>query len=197
MTNETTTNAFLDELRSKTHESHQKLERLPVSASITNPNISVLQYARYLQLMHAVIAETESYIFPKVAAIVPDIESRAKLRLIENDLVAIGADIKKFSAVFDVQERSTAFALGMMYTVEGSTLGGRFILKNIESVLGFDQNNGAQFFFGYGNRTGLFWKNFLGCLDSAASEIENPAEIIAGAQYAFDAIYEHFLAHPL
>lgn len=198
MTNDITTHSFLDQLRAKTHESHQKLERIPVSVSITNPNISIKQYAHYLQLMQAVIAQTESLVFPKVFDHIADIESRRKLHLIEDDLLALDAPIKQFSAVFkNADQFTTPFSLGILYTVEGSTLGGRFILKNIQSALGFDEQHGARFFFGYGNQTGMLWKNFLHQLDAAVLQTNDPSEIIAGAQYAFDAIHEHFSANPL
>lgn len=197
MTSETTL-TFLEQLRSETSVSHRNLENLPVSISIVNPNITVAEYAHYLQLMHAVIAETESEIFCKIAPVVTDIESRRKLGLIEDDLSAIGYCVKEFPTVMgNMDDRSVAFAMGVMYTIEGSTLGGRFILKNIDSALGFGENHGARFFFGYGNHTGRYWKDFLNRLDTVAGSPDNKNEIISGARYAFDAIYKHFAAHPL
>lgn len=193
MSENTQTLTFLDQLRSQTRNAHTRLESLPVSASITSNNISILDYAHYLQLMHAVILETENKIFPVLSGVITDIDERRKLQWIENDLQQIGSGPKSFGTVFKT-ELSLPFALGVMYTVEGSTMGGRYILKNIESVLGLNENQGAKYFAGYGHATGKFWKNFLNFLTDYESQTGNTNEIIAGAQYAFEAIHNHFLS---
>lgn len=193
MSDNTQTLTFLDQLRTQTRDAHTLLESLPVSASVTSNNISIADYAHYLQLMHTVILETENKIFPLLSGVVPDINERRKLSWIANDLQQIGSGPKSFGAVFKT-DLSVPFALGMMYTVEGSTMGGRYILKNIESALGLDENQGAQYFAGYGHATGKSWKNFLHFLNDYESQTGNTDEIIAGAQYAFEAIHNHFLS---
>lgn len=161
MTNDATTSTFLDHLKTRTHTSHKKLESLPVSASILSETMTMQDYAHYLQLMYAVVQETETFIFPILSHLIPDLESRRKTPLLENDLAFIGSEIKPPNRVFNTTDFSFPFALGILYTVEGSSLGGRFILKNIQSVLGLDEKDGAQYFAGYGNKTGSYWKNFL------------------------------------
>ncbi len=192
MSEPTQTLTFLDQLRSQTRDAHTQLESLPVSASITSDTISAAAYAHYLQLMHTVISETEDKIFGLLGAILPDLEERRKRQWIESDLQHLEFAPKKFGEVFKT-EISVPFALGVMYTVEGSTMGGRYILKNIESALGLSENQGAQYFAGYGHATGKFWKNFLNSLTDYESQTGNTNEIIAGARYAFDAIHNHFL----
>ena len=192
MSEPTQTLTFLDQLRSQTRDAHTQLESLPVSASITSDTISVAAYTHYLQLMHAVISETEDKIFELLGGIIPDLEQRRKRQWIESDLQQLGFAPKIFGEVFKT-EISVPFALGIMYTVEGSTMGGRYILKNIESALGLNENQGAKYFAGYGDATGKFWKNFLNSLTGYESQTGNTDEIIAGARYAFDAIHNHFL----
>lgn len=76
--------------------------------------------------------------------------------------------------------------------VEGSTLGGRFILKNVSKVLQLSEEQGVSYFNGYGEKTGSFWKNFLAFLSEYEQEHNCGNEIIEGAVYAFDSIYKHF-----
>ncbi|AWI25629.1 biliverdin-producing heme oxygenase [Flavobacterium pallidum] len=185
---------FLHQLRSRTADSHKRLEELPVSTSITSPNITKASYAHYLQLMGAVIHQTESAIFPKLAHAVPDIDNRHKSKSIIADLKFMGYDLKSFPPPFTKNIDSEAFALGIMYVVEGSTLGGRFILKNIQQALGFEQE-GTQYFSGYGNKTGSSWKHFLDALTSYEAKNGHMEEIIKGADYAFTAIYDHLKSH--
>ncbi len=191
MTLNTTTRSFLEQLRSDTHESHNQLESLPVSVSLTQPTLTMAAYAHYLRLMRAVIFETETRIFPMLAHVVPNMATRHKLHLIDSDLAAIQAEQRDFPTVFDLDGATIGFVLGIMYTVEGSTMGGRYIGKNVESALGLTGENGARFFWGYGHQTGAYWKEFLGVLEQSAS-VHGPDDIIRGAKHAFDAIHTHF-----
>jgi len=191
--NSVNTETFLDHLRNQTAHSHKKLENLPVSVSITSDQVTKGEYAHYLNVMEDVVASAEISVFPILEQLIPDLKERKKQQLLENDLTFIGYKKNNYSPVF-TGNYSLPFALGILYVVEGSSLGGRFILKNIESTLGFDENNGATYFAGYGNKTGSYWKNFLNILTSYEATNQNGAEIIAGADYAFDTIYKHFAA---
>ena len=172
--------------------SHKKLENLPVSVSILSPEVTVESYTHYLGLMHDVVADAEANIFPALNNLVPDLHARNKRMQLEADLVHSGTAKPDFKKVFCSGNFSEPFALGVLYVIEGSSLGGRFILNNISSTLGFDADNGARYFSGYGNKTGQMWKSFLQTLTDYEARAGNSDEIIAGADYAFRAIHEHF-----
>jgi heme oxygenase (biliverdin-IX-beta and delta-forming) len=194
MTN-TTSLSFLENLRSATAQSHTNLEALPLSASIMNPNVTNQDYILYLNLMHDVVKDAEDNVFPALANVVTDLSERNKSHLLEQDLKTLGITKNNISTKplsGSPEPFSTAFALGIMYVVEGSSLGGRVILKNINTALGHDIENGAAYFGGYGGQTGSYWKNFLGMLTQYETEHDSADEIIAGADYAFNAISEHF-----
>lgn len=185
---------FLEQLRAATSVSHKNLESLPVSASILSPRVTHKDYANYLSLMHDAIKSIETYIFPKLTAIVPDIENRRKLPAIEADLSVLGHKKENFETIFDHENQSAGFALGIFYVIEGSSLGGRFILKNIEQALGYNETNGAAYFGGYGNKTGSRWKDFLHGMTACEAANDCGDDIIAGARFAFNAIHKHFAA---
>lgn len=194
----TTTQAeqFLALLRSETAASHKSLERLPVSESILSPTVNKESYANYLSLMYDIIADTEASIFPVVRGVVPDLGQRSKKQAIACDLINLGVKKSESKIVFvESGNMSTAFALGILYVIEGSSLGGRFILNHISAALGFDAENGARYFAGYGNKTGQMWKNFLETVTSYEAGHDCGAAIIAGADYAFRAIHQHFSVH--
>jgi len=188
---EPTTITFLDNLRSKTSASHKKLEALPISKSIVNPEITIEEYALYLSLMHDVVKNLEEDIYPVISDVIPDLNERKKAQLILNDLEFTKSEKKQNHSPFDAAGISVPFAMGIMYVVEGSTLGGRFIIKNIQESFGFDEENGASYFGGYGNKTGSFWKKFLNALTDFETINNSEDEIIAGADYAFRAIHKH------
>jgi len=183
---------FLNNLRTKTSDSHKGLEALPISKSIVDPKITIEEYALYLSLMYDVVQDLEENIYPILSAVISDLSQRNKAHLLLKDLKQIGFEKKQtFSPFKNTSEISPSFAMGMMYVVEGSTLGGRFILKNIQENLGFTEENGASYFSGYGNKTGSFWKNYLNSLTDFESQNNAEADIIAGADYAFQVIAKH------
>lgn len=186
---------FLENLRHYTAQAHKDLESLPLSVIVVDPKVTDDQYAAYLKLMHDVVADTEENIFPLLENIVPDLKHRTKSHFIDADLKALGKDKTETHSkpiTRNLKEISTGFALGIMYVVEGSSLGGRVILKNITAALGHDGEKGATYFAGYGGQTGSTWRTFLSALTDYESENNAGDEIIAGANYTFNAINAHF-----
>ncbi len=55
-------------------------------------------------------------------------------------------------------------AWGSAYVIEGSTLGGKFITREITARLGFTASAGASYFAGYGADTGAMWTAFRDAL---------------------------------
>ena len=164
MNNTANTISFLENLRTATAKSHTALEELPISKSIMNPEVSNSEYALYLSLMQDVVKDAEENIFPSLKDSITDIDERKKNHLINKDLSVLGYNktetIKPLSN--SLSNSSIGFALGVLYVIEGSSLGGRVILKNITNALGYTAENGASYFGGYGEKTGSQWKSFLG-----------------------------------
>lgn len=186
---------FLEKLRTATSQAHTNLEDLPVSKSIMHPEVSNADYALYLSLMHDVVKDAEENIFPVVNKILPNLDVHPKANFLENDLTTLNA-VKESHTVKPLSSGlstfTPAFALGILYVIEGSSLGGRVILKNITAALGHDANNGAKYFAGYGGQTGSHWKNFLSQITAYQETTNTQDEIIAGANFAFIAISRHF-----
>jgi heme oxygenase len=194
MNNEIITQTFLERLRNNTAVSHKNLEALPLSLSIINPTLTKEDYLLYLTLMHDVVKDAELNIFPALHNIISDLNERLKSSFLESDLAALGAAKESFKKILSRGNTvfSTAFSFGIMYVIEGSSLGGRVILKNITAALGYDEDKGARYFAGYGGTTGSHWKNFIAIMVNYAEEHNCEDEIIAGADFAFRTISNHF-----
>lgn len=186
--------SFPEKLKQNTAVPHTELEDLTLSKAIISPDVSAKNYLLYLDLMHDVIYNVESTVYPKLNSVIPDINERKKLAYIQQDFTALGyekSNIKK--NVLKLEDNFTiGFAMGVMYVIEGSSLGGRVIYKNIQKNLGYDNESGAAYFSGYGDKTGSHWKNFMAALSEYEKEHNNADEIIAGASHAFKAITKHF-----
>lgn len=186
--------SFPEKLKQNTAGPHTKLEELPLSKSIISPEVDTKNYLLYLDLMHDIIYDVENTVYPRLNTIITDIEERKKLSFIEQDFTVLAhkKDSVKKNALELENNFSTGFAMGIMYVIEGSSLGGRVIYKNIHKNLGYDNENGAAYFSGYGDKTGSYWKNFMAALSDYEKEYNNADEIIAGANHAFKAITKHF-----
>ncbi|WPR74148.1 biliverdin-producing heme oxygenase [Algoriphagus sp. NG3] len=188
------TSPFSSRLKEATSSFHQELESLPISKSILKINITADEYLKYLNLMHDVVSEIEKKLFPRLQDLVMDLNDRKKSEWIEEDFRALGFEKNHTIEVFEKLngEISSGYAMGMLYVIEGSTLGGRVIFKHLQRTLGYTSENGAAYFTGYGENTGLLWKNFICTLMDYEQKNKVGEEIIEGANYTFQAIGNHF-----
>ena len=57
-----------------------------------------------------------------------------------------------------------------MYVLEGATLGGAVISRNVRAVLHLGPHNGASFFASYGADVGANWKAFCEALERGLTD---------------------------
>ena len=98
------------------------------------------------------------------------LKPRCRLHLLASDLTALGVsdrDRKALPACPLTPVNDAAEALGSLYVMEGSTLGGRVIRKNLDRCLGQYSSVGCAYFNGCGADTGVMWLSFLQRLDEA------------------------------
>ncbi len=109
------------------------------------------------------------------------LDSRRKMSFFEKDLEKLG--IQKTDKTPGISVESEAEAFGIMYVMEGSTLGGNVIMRQLSKNPEF-QNVEFNYYGCYGEKTGEFWKNFKETLDSKFSE-EQYDEVLKGTQKAY------------
>jgi heme oxygenase len=81
-----------------------------------------------------------------------------------------------------------AHGFGMLYVIEGSTLGGQYIARNITERFGLDAAHGLAFFQGDGTSTGALWRDFRDALGRHVC-VANQVELaVAGATWTFEAL---------
>jgi heme oxygenase len=79
-------------------------------------------------------------------------------------------------------------AIGALYVLEGSTLGGQMIGRRIAALHGFDAETGCRYYLAHGSRTGAMWAAFRARLDALADGPEAEAAAIGAANATFDAL---------
>lgn len=125
-----------------------------------------------------------------------DLTERLKTPKLEKDLASLGLldEAKKQTAYQDLPRLdSIEKAFGSLYVIEGATLGGQIINRHLKQHLGLTSEKGGSFFNGYGEKTGLRWKEFIEMTTNFALEANNDETIIQSAKETFDSFKKCFL----
>lgn len=127
---------------------------------------------------------------PQLARAAYDLTERRKLSWLDDDLNALSAsDQAAIRASYTLPDASTAF--GAIYVVEGATLGGQVIARQVIPALALSPERGCRFFHGYGAETGERWRetrNAIAAHLALAAEADAPEGMIAGASMTFSLI---------
>lgn len=162
---------WMPELRRATDAWHRHAESVvPVMA----PGLTLAGYRDVLRATRDVVAALEHEVLPVAERALPglDVRSRLKTALLDADLAWLDrqdpVDHARAPSPVpprgewnpDVRVSTAAEALGVLYVLEGATLGGRIILRELGPRLGISATQGARYYAGYGERTGPMWKRF-------------------------------------
>jgi len=169
------TTPILDHLRVTTRDLHEGLEtRLDVFARVADPIRRSEMVGRFLAFYRPAEAA-----LARVLGDEPNLEfdARRKTPALERDAAALNADTPDDASL--TMPAGRCEALGFLYVLEGSTLGGRVIDKQLR-LRGLSPK-GLTFFQGYGDATGERWKAFCAVLERA----DDKAAAARGARSAF------------
>jgi heme oxygenase len=191
---------FLQNLRSHTAPQHSLLEQNTASKNLLSQQVTMANYAVYLSLLYGFVKGFENNVFPLIQNNITDIEETRKTHLMVSDLNKLGINETEITAIPDhiitTLYQSKAAALGGMYVLEGSVLGGAFIYKHLQATLGVEAIAGkATYFTAYGTQTGSKWKNFLQAFCTASLGMEQ--EVINSASQTFNLLHHWFNDTPI
>lgn len=149
---------LITQIRASSGKEHQDLENtlLPYIDRIKSRE----DYTLLLQAFYGYVLPVQEKIMLHIdRSRIPDIGLRRNASLLEKDLVELGGHARQEFCEDLPVIQSHAEAVGALYVLEGSTLGGKIISKMIAGKL--DSKAGLRFFNGYGDKTGAMWKEFL------------------------------------
>ena len=179
--------SLLEALRTGTALLHVALEkRLPFFSEYLDAD----WFRRLLQAYYGFYGPMEAALYD--CELIPDgydTELRVKTPTLLSDLLALGLNdmaINDLPRCTQLPLLDTpAACLGALYVLEGATLGGQVLRREMAQRLDLDADNGGAFLNVYGPETGRRWKDFLDYLGH--QPLDAPAK-----QHAVDAARSTF-----
>lgn len=194
---------ILEQLKQTTSAAHMQLQAHPRVTQLSNPQLSLAEYTAFLATMIGFYLPMEQQLARftgELAQIGLDFEQRCKTPLLRRDLAALGyasdgmleppicADLPTLNNVPQ--------ALGCMYVLEGATLGGQLISRQMAAHFGLTVERGTAFYGSYGPAVGPMWKAFCTHVNAYAATCASDDAIIAMANDTFSAL-EQWLVGPM
>ncbi len=120
-----------------------------------------------------------------------DIAERRKSHWLESDLASLGRDPHAISDWKDMPPLDSGLqGMGVLYVLEGASLGGQIISKWLRERLDIGDENGGRFFASYGSQVSLMWRSYLDALERAAKGGQNARVISSAACRTFEVFHD-------
>lgn len=196
---------LLPELRSATRTHHDRIEQL----LRLDGTLTLARYRLVISGFHAFLQAWE----PAVRQALPTrlqawFDARGRAQFAAEDMRFLGISECALAtpdlshrlpalAATDAGESTPppalAAALGSMYVIEGSALGGQVITPRLKQQLNLEPGRGATYFNGYGDRTGVMWRDFRELVEAELAEDAAARQAACHhARRTFDALTQAF-----
>ncbi len=173
-----------EKLKHQTRDEHQMLEVKMIKQIKLIADTS--KYSEFLLLFYRFMNPLETQIDKELdPSFLSDYKLRRKSILLVQDLSRLQSSAEIFSYDEVIFITNNLEAIGALYVMEGSTLGGQIISKMINHQLGLEKIIPLDFFNGYKNDTILMWQNFKIAMDQLKLNESEENIIIRSANNTF------------
>ena len=147
-------------------------------------------YAELLKHFYAYFNSVEAAIAPYITTgLLPDHSERRNSEYLKKDIEDLGGNVNELSDVMIPEISNTLQALGAMYVMEGSIMGGPIIVQMLAK---YGVTHGVSFFSGYGESTGAMWAKFVGVMNEEAKTEADELQAIKAANETFERFSDVF-----
>lgn len=186
---------LMQSLKQATRKQHDQIEENPLTKAIVDNTINRHQYETLLERFygfHKAVESSLTNVNHDWQTYGIDIQERLKAPKLHQDLVDLGFSDEAVAQLPLCQDLpqldSFAQCLGLLYVLEGSTLGGQVLLRHLRKTLPFAEKNKAVSYFNAYGVEGLKekWLNLQQALNQYAEQ--NPKlqeQILNAAQDTF------------
>ena len=177
--------SLLERLKLETSAIHAQLES---RVDIRNRVRTKAGYRALLEAFYGVCCPLELKMeTSEIVPWLPDIGRRMRTSSLRLDLRVLGNNHPEALPLASVPTlRSLAEKFGCLYVLEGSTLGGQLISREINSRLQYTPENGCAYFASHGPEIGSMWRKFREAIEAFGSaNPESHESIIRSAVFTF------------
>jgi len=190
-------------LKEETAKQHRYAETRPLQRSLGKGDVTREVYARYLGQLFHVHSTLEAAVrrcrdgHPGFAIVIK--ERHARQPQLRDDLAALGTDVGTIeplpataaavARVEETAERQAVALLGMVYVLEGSNNGSKFLARALAGKLGLAPGRpGLSYFDPYGDEQRNVWLQFKADMDAVEFDEAEQDAIVVAAHAMFDDI---------
>ena len=207
-----TKQTLMTRLKKEADPLHARLEKLPFFAALSQGILPLASYVNQLRAFATAFGtlehESATVLDPSVRAVLGVGESRFTHLL--HDLCCFGSQM--IPEIGTVKRRADAMAarirllaiedpvslMGYLYALQGTILGNRVHLPDVQGTFNIDSGSGAAFYAGYGAKTDEYWGGFAGLMNSLDAGEELAGKIAGSTAEAFGFLEEiHAALYPL
>jgi heme oxygenase (biliverdin-IX-beta and delta-forming) len=180
----------LTTLRTATAESHEQVER---TLDLLDPQLDRPRLTAVLTRLHGFWSAAETGLDGWAARRPRDAgrlqwERRRRTPLFAADLAALGAAPEDATGPDLPDVPATDDALGRLYVLEGSTLGGTFIDRHLTGLPSLGEGVRVRAFSPYGGETGAMWHAYRQATREHVAAGGDARRVVAAARETFAAL---------
>ncbi|WP_282629110.1 biliverdin-producing heme oxygenase [Empedobacter sedimenti] len=173
-------------LKTSTANYHDEIEGKLASKKLFDGTFTDQDYYKMLQVNHLFLEVYEKDIRDLLSE--NDLHNFVqtnldKLSLIEKDLNELSLSKLNISKKANLQNR--AEAIGALYVIEGSMLGGNVIAKTLKKYPDLADQK-FNYFGHYGENLGQSWKTFVSYINEEFTNEEQQKQVLEGAKKAYE-----------
>lgn len=179
-------------IKNNTAKLHSRVEK-QLASVLFDKSLTISAYLEILLQMRSCYSAMEA-LLNKFNLTKQLLEERSKLHWLDEDISYLSQLSKKnlnyiskdvdLNAVSNVSQ-----AMGMLYVMEGATLGGGYIFKALNKQTWLNESQGIRFFYNYGDNRNNKWAHYMKQLISFHNNNPDTAQdILFGANIAFETI---------
>lgn len=181
---------ILQQLKTDTEDLHRGIETV---VPLMDPHLTIAEYAGYLERIFPFYEAAEARLFctPGLREAVSDLDERWKKNILAADLRALGVlphGLMNESLV--PQLKTVPEALGCLYVLEGSTLGGQILLRAVRNALGPDVEGKTQFLASYGPEVPQKWRDLCVSLNASLADPADRESAVRSARATFSGLHK-------
>ena len=179
------TETLAEQLKRQTTTVHESLDKRIIRARPFDSEQNYLGFLKMQLCFHWLVRPL--FNDPNVAALMGNISHGCRFDQVVQDCLDLNLNAEQqqqlLASVLPLQV-TTAEAVGWIYTIEGSNIGGAFLFKMAKQI-GLNEDRGALHLAGHIDGRAKHWREVKQCINQLDLDSAEQQQMIAGARDAF------------